>query len=478
MRVSFLLNLGYRKIRASRGREKKVRCHYLRDWSGTEVPAYLIFPPIDQMTAAAYVSGLGHEAQIVDGNIGDLSHDELAQKGSKFEPDWVILSSGWESQQSDLDFAHRVKEVRPSCKIAMSGPNATHDPGPILNGDSPVDVVVLGELEGGLRGILAGDLDDNCAYRVNGGNTVRGRRTLIEDLDSLPFPARDLVPNEKYRLPFARKNPVTSLISSRGCPHGKCSFCVGNLYSQGRVRYRSADNVLGELEEIRFRYNIPEVMFRDQCFGGDRGIAELICEGMIKRNLGLFWRASMRVDLVDRDFLLLMRRAGCHSISFGFESPFQEVLDRNNKGITIKQSIHAARWAREAGMETSGGFMLALNGDRPDAYKGILRFALELKIDYPQFNITTVFPSTEISSRVEVSDTPDSRYGYGCPFNDSQADGPTLRRQLFWLYFRFYFRIGYILGRIRKIRSPDDALRLLRTAWAVFIYPIYYGKGM
>jgi len=475
MRVSFLINVGSRRVKTLLGGEKTVRCHYLRDWSGTEVPAYLIFPPIDQMTAAAYVAEAGHPVQLVDGNVERFTDAQLVRRAVDFAPDWVVLSSGWESQAADLAFARLVKERVPGCRIAMSGPNATHDPAAFL-GDGAVDTVILGELEGGLRGILAGDSDDNCAVRDSDGRTILGRRTLIDDLDSLPFPARHLVPNAKYRLPFARKNPVTSVLASRGCPHSRCVFCVGNLYSLGRIRHRSADNVLAELEELAVRYRIPEFMFRDQCFAGDRAIAERICEGMIARGLGLFWRASIRVDRVDRDFLRLMRRAGCHLVSFGFESPFQDVLDRNAKGITLEQSRQAAGWAREAGMETSGGFMLALDGDRPDAYKRMLSFAKELELDYPQFNITTVFPSTELAAAVAPSDAPDSRYGAGCPFNDAQVDVRTLRRQLFQLYFRFYFRPGYLVKRLRRIGSLDDALRLVRTAWAVFVYPLYYGK--
>lgn len=242
------------------------------------------------------------------------------------------------------------------------------------------------------------------------------------------------------------------------------------------VRHRSADNVLGELEEIRTIYRIPEFMFRDQCWGADRSIATAILEGMVQRQLGLTWRASTRVNLVDQPFLELMQKAGCHSISFGFESPSQDVLDKNNKGITVEQSRQAARWAKQAGMEVSGGFLIALKGDRSDAHRKLLRFAIELGVDFPQFNITTVFPSTELYDQAAQSEQTDSGYGPGCPFNVNSADQKVVRKKLRWLYLRFYLRPSYLVQRLRKVRSFADALRLFRIGWGVLIYPLLYGR--
>ncbi len=361
-------------------------------------------------------------------------------------------------------------------KACLSGPNVTLSPDLVLYPGSAIDLVILGEIEGGLRGLMDGNPEDNCSYLDHKGDIKRGKRTLIEDLDGIPFPARDLICNECYTLPFAPRNPVTSMLISRGCPHSKCRFCNGNTYALGAYRCRSADNILAEIDEVVNRFKIPGINFRDQCFSGNQDLVENICREIINRSWDITWRASTRVDCVDKDLLELMARAGCHQISFGFETDDQEVLDAIGKGITVTQARKAASWAKKAGMEISGGLMLSLPGEKPDAHLRLLKYAKQLKIDYPQFQLTCVMPGAQLHD--ETQPVTKSRYADDCPFilNPNTDSEKLMLRKLSTLYLRFYFRPGYIINRLKKIKSGSQLRQTTITAFKILGYPFLYNK--
>lgn len=419
------------------GRTLLKHCHYLRDWSALYTPAYVPFPPLDLMYAAAYLRAHGHTAHIIESSIKHLTHDKTVKIIRGINPDFVAIPTSYVGFLDDKYFARLIRSQVPQARIIFMGPLVTHSPAQALS-DGSADFVTLGEPELALRGIAEGDLTRNVAYK-KGDSIVSGQRTLL-DLAELPLPARDLVDNQAYRYAiFNRKNPVTAMTISRGCPYSKCKFCFVNLYSMEQIRYRELEAIKAEIQEIVYKYKISEIFFRDQNFTSNRELVMSICEYIISNNIPILWRASTRVDLVDPELLQTMRRAGCYQISMGFESASQAALDANNKGITLEQSRQAARWAKEAGLEILGFFMVGMMGESVETLGDTPRFARELGVDFVQFTMADLIPGSPVDGELA----------------EQVKAFPTrlLNAHVRNAYLGFYLRPGYIWKHIKRIDS-------------------------
>lgn len=368
--------------------------HLLRDWSGANLYGDVAIPPLDLIYAAAYLRKYSYDVQIIEASIKHLPHKKVVRIIEEDHPDFVFLPSTYYSLGDDKYLAWLIRESAPKVKIIFAGPLITYNPSLVLS-DNTADFVALGEYEFPLLNIVKGDYAENVAYK-SGNEIICGKRKLL-DLNELPMPARDLIDNQAYRYAiFNKRNPVTTMTISRGCPHSKCKFCHSPLYTLGEIRYRNIDSITDEINEIVFKYKMGEIFFRDQVFTADRDFVCKICEYIISNNINILWRASTRVDLVDKELLTLMHRAGCYQISFGFESNSQRSLDINNKGITIEQSRQTAQWTKEAGIEILGLFMVGMLGDTRESLKRLFKFTQELDVDFAQFNETYLVPGVSV----------------------------------------------------------------------------------
>jgi radical SAM superfamily enzyme YgiQ (UPF0313 family) len=200
--------------------------HFNRDWCGGELPASVIFPPLDLATTAAYLESKGISTRLLDANALHMRHKAVLNILCSEKPDFVGIPSAWGSLQDDLGLAAQIKTVSPKTKVVLSGPNVTIDPSVALAAGS-VDYVILGELELPFFDLVIGDTSFNLAYMEN-GSVVSRERKFISDLDILPFAMRTSLPNHLYKAPFALKNPFTLMMTSRGCPY-PCSFCQSKI---------------------------------------------------------------------------------------------------------------------------------------------------------------------------------------------------------------------------------------------------------
>jgi radical SAM superfamily enzyme YgiQ (UPF0313 family) len=429
-------------------------CHFLRDWSGSYILGYIPFPPLDLIYAAAYIRACGHDTHIIEASVKHWPHKKVADIIKEKSPDFVLIPSTYFSLDDDKYLASLIRCSLPDGKIIFAGPLVTYDPSLALS-DRSADFVILGDLEVPLLNIIRSDYNENIAYKEN-GKIICGKRKLY-DLNELPIPARDLIDNQAYNFAvFNKKNPVTTMTISRGCPHSKCKFCHSPLYTLGEIRYRSADSILEEINEIVFKYKFKEIFFRDQTFTANRELVSKICEYIIKNNIPILWRASTRVDLVDKELLTLMHKAGCYQLSFGFESCSQRTLDMNVKGITIEQSRNAAKWAKEAGIEILGLFQFGMLGDTEDSMRQLFKFVLELDVDYANFNAYFLIPGNPI---------------YDEYLHDKSILLPQelTKKYAISAYIKFYFRPKYLLKQLTKIKSLKELMFLFRTGLDAFL---------
>lgn len=289
--------------------------------------------------------------------------------------------------------ASLVKSINSDIKVIVGSYHPTFHPEDVLQ-NPDIDFAVMGEGEIPLLSLIQEIKKDtprwetlpSICFRDNDGQ-IRSTppSSRLEDLDSLPFPARDLVLYSNYD--FYLVHPV---ITARGCPY-KCTFCSDVRFWAGRVRRRSVANVLKELTLLKETYRkMDYVDIVDGTFTYDRKYLEQFCQALIEKELNISWRCFARYDTVDRDILKLMRKAGCSVLYFGLESGSDRVLDNVDKNITVNKIVETSKVMRSSGIISVTSVLLGLPSERKEDIEETIRIMREFKTDF--FDVHTFIP--------------------------------------------------------------------------------------
>ena len=253
-------------------------------------------------------------------------------------PGAVIWSTGTPSIESDLELASFIKGCDDKVTTVVFGTHVTVLDKECLTAFPAIDCIIRNEPEMTLAVLVKTLTEGGCltdvagiTFRTDTGTTVANPpRPYLEDLDSLPLPAWHLLDLDRYRLPLKGK-PFLMVAPLRGCPFN-CSFCTCQTYYGKRLRKRSVESVLRELEYDGERFGIRDFFIWAETFVVDRAYVAALCRGIIERGLRISWTSNSRVDTVDKELLTLMAQAGCWMISYGIESGSQKILDEADKG--------------------------------------------------------------------------------------------------------------------------------------------------
>jgi anaerobic magnesium-protoporphyrin IX monomethyl ester cyclase len=358
------------------------------------------FPPLGLGYIAASLRKHGVKVELVDCTF--MTREEAIAKVKVSKPDVIGFYSMFSMKKTSVEMA---KLLRGDCRLLfVGGPLPTLDPKGYLD---VFDVVVLGEGEDAMVEIA------ECAERNRGFSGVRGiaykddgevrftsRREFVEDLDSLPFPSRDLFDNEAYKRHYVGRfgYSISPLITSRGCPFS-CDFCSRPVFGQS-FRSRSATSVVDEVEEI-VGLGYDRVWFADDCFTLNRDRLLAVCDELVKRRLNVDWECLSRVDTMDREVAAKMRSAGCVRVFFGIESGTDKVLSLMQKQITVEQARKAVYNAKAAGLQVGAFFILGYPGENDETVLDTVRFASGLPLDYLSFTLPYPIPGTALFDRVK-----------------------------------------------------------------------------
>lgn len=431
-------------------------------------------PPLNDLYAATHCRQEGVEVVFLDAQMEPERYQGLVREGFR-GIDAVVMLSSTQSFQEDVGTIKGIKRLNPRVRAVLFGSHPTFMPTYCLAEES-VDFLVQGEPEETLKELIhtiinrgdPGQVPGVCFREKNGKIKVNPRRPFLK-MDDLPIPDRSLLPaRADYFNPVVKRLPYTTMQTSRGCP-GRCIFCTAPGFYGNKYRYRSPENVLAELQEVK-RLGFREVFFRDETFTANRARNLIICEAMIRRNLDLSWIANGRVDMVDRESMELMKRAGCHMLKFGVESGCDAILTAYRKGTTTRQAAAAFRLAREVGLETHAHFVMGGPGETPATLQQTVDFAKELRPTTVSFGILTPYPGTELFDRVaqkhpEIRDGSDSNMenlhvqGFYAE-SICALKGEDLSRAVVRAYRHFYFRPSYLFERLSKIRTLEELVIL------------------
>jgi anaerobic magnesium-protoporphyrin IX monomethyl ester cyclase len=297
----------------------------------------------------------------------------------------------------------KIRKTSPSTKIVVGGAHPTVLQEQTLAELPEIDFAVVGEgdvtfveLLEALSGKRRLDTIAGLIFRDSGGGVVKNApRPVIDDLDSLPTPARHLLPMALYKPAgsYYRRLPSYYLMTARGCPYA-CTYCSQPL---GRkYRHWSIARIIREMEVLIREYGAREIIFRDETFTVDKRHIRELCGELMKKGLHrkVAWSCTTRVDCVTPELLTLMKAAGCWEIHYGIESGSQRLLDLIRKGITLGQVRDAVKWTRAAGIEIKGFFILGLPTETLAESRQTIEFAKELDMDWAQFTLAVPFPGT------------------------------------------------------------------------------------
>ena len=363
-------------------------------------------PHLGLLMLAAVLRKAGYRVQILDAAAQSTGYEDTLTEAKKFQPDIIALTAVTPSIIKTVKLASMMKETFPSIPIVIGGPHFTAVPEQTLS-DYPVfDYGVVGEGEETIielvEALSTGKTPSNIsglAFRKNGKVCFAPPRPPIKDLDSLPFPAWELLdgfPSRYHPALFKyKKLPATHIISARGCPN-KCIFCDTSVFSR-QIRFHSSEYVLEMIGYLKKNFGIKEIIFEDDQFLIKKKRVARICEGILKAKWNISWCCSGRVNSVTNPELLnLMKRSGCWQISYGIESGNQKILDFAKKAITINQIEKAVRLTQEAGILSKGYFIFGLPYETEETMKNTIRFARRIPLnDISAFTLTP-FPGSEM----------------------------------------------------------------------------------
>jgi len=440
-------------------------------------------PPLGLAYIAAYIRQRGHHCRIIDSLVQPSLLNNLNDLTAEFDVIGITIVSTYAFRAIQLIKA--LKEHKHCPVVVVGGPHATAMPASMLaNG---ADYVVVGEGEQTMLEFVE-RMDTNGSEMRNirglmyldGKDPVyAGPRSRIESLDLIPLPARDLLPMHLYRSSVARssRQPSHSMLASRGCP-GVCSFCSKMIFGT-KVRYFSAERIVEEFLLLQNRYGAKDVAVWDDNFVANEERVLSVCEQLLHKGFRCSWSVEARIDGVNREVLLALKRAGCTFICYGIESGSQRVLDHMNKRIRKEQIRDTIRLTKEIGLSIRGYFMMGVPTETLGEMKETIRFSKELDVDVASYTLFCPLPGTlEYQRALRTGTFPDPEYylhrvvpEVNFPDEPLYIPAGMTSRELMKIhrkaYTRYYLRLKTLFRRLAEIRSLSDLPPLFQGAWTL-----------
>lgn len=433
----------------------------------------VIAPPL----GIAYMAGVLQEnnidVEILDASAEDMDFKDVEKELLKRKPDLVALTALTPTIGRALETAQVVKETLPDAIVVMGGYHPTFNFIETLE-DENVDIVIRGEGEYIMLNLVQALENQSSLHDVKGivfedknskEIVVNPEAPLIQDLDELPFPALNLLPMKKYRL-LDMDTHMTTMITTRGCPM-QCSFCSSAAMHGKKIRERSVENIVDEIEYLKTNYDIDTIAFMDDTFTLKKRKVMAICDEILKRNIEIMWGCTSRVDTLDEKLLKKMKEAGCITIFIGVESADQQQLDNMCKNTTIAKIENAFKIAHKLKIRTIASVALGMPGDTKEIMNKTVKFVHKLKSNYAIYSLATPYPGTRFykeafeKNLIKIKDW--SKYTLITPILETiDCSLNDMRKIQAKAFMKFYLRPHYIIRQFLQ-----DGPYLLKTIFGV-----------
>jgi anaerobic magnesium-protoporphyrin IX monomethyl ester cyclase len=443
-----------------------------------------MYPPLGLLYVAAGLQAwTDAQVELLDAPALNLDQKAIAERIARAGPDVIGIQAMTFTLIDAIQTVRTVKSVCPGAHVCLGGPHVNLYPEETL-GIPGVDSLVLGEGErtfAEMVNALANGADPaavpGVAVAHNGKLSATQARPLESNLDTLPQPARNLIDNSLYWSVLAKRRPVTTAMTSRGCPM-KCIFCdrphLGKTF-----RCRSAQSVVDEMEDC-IKHGIRELFLYDDTFTIKRHRIFEIRDEIKRRRLDVHWDIRARADTLDTEVVEAMKEAGVARIHIGVESGSPRILKIMKKGITVEQASNAFELCRRFGITSLAYFMLGNPTETHPDIDMTMQFIRQCRADYAHIAITTPFPGTELYCMGlaqgvfkrdhwrEFAANPDENFQPPAwTENFTQQDLEDIRHQA---YRAFYCRPGRLIRQLFAVRSVKELWTKVRVG-ARLLFP-------
>jgi len=397
------------------------------------------------------------QVKIIDARNLRMSNAQVVEQAKKFAPDLIGISAiNFEADQVHK-LTRLLKGALGPVPIVLGGPYASANRDAILEQDADLDYVVVCEGEqsffelvqklekqepvAGVAGII---------FREDGAVKFTGERAVIDDLDQLDFDWELVNPRSYYRRRGRNSENIVkyshktlTILTSRGCPYG-CIFCH-NIFGR-KFRKRSAENVVNEIALLKEKYSVEELEIVDDSFNMDLKRAKQICRAIIERKLKIHIALpnGIRGDIVDEEFLDLLKQAGFYRIAFAVESASPRIQEIMKKKIDLEKVKWAISEVSKRGMIATGYFIMGFPTETEQDIRMTIDFARSSKLNVASFFYLNPFPGTEVAKMAGEEKVLDKLFrDYSTmTVNLSAVDDQTLHRLNKAAYRGFYVSPG------------------------------------
>src|SRR3989338_5232142 len=369
-----------------------------------------IIPPVSLGLLATHIRDY-HSVKILDALKEGLNGTAVAKMVKREDIDVVGFQIWTKDIHNVREISNIIKSLRPDTKIIVGGIHPTVSPeGTMRFFDKSIDFAYQGEGEIGFKLFLDAIESDEgpvAMKKVAGvvwkeGYDIKvNNNKLNENLDSLGFPAWDMMPPSTYpKAPhgaFYRNFPITPIIITRGCPF-PCTFCGAAVVSGKKIRSRTVEHAIEELKLLKTTFGVKEFQIEDDNFTLNNKYVETFCERLLELGLNLTWSFpnGIRLDTVDKNLLDLMKRAGCYAINFGIESGSPRILKMIQKQITMDEIARQLRMVSDVGLDIGAFFIIGFPTETEGEIMETMRFARELPLDRIGVSYFQPFPGTAL----------------------------------------------------------------------------------
>ncbi|RMH29330.1 MAG: radical SAM protein [Candidatus Hydrogenedentota bacterium] len=432
----------------------------------------VVFPPVELGVLAAMARQRGAEVLLRDYPTVHATKADYLRDLEAFQPDLILLNATVHTIQDDLEAFALARERFPNVVTIAKGEALAVSAEEIFPQYAQVlDFIIDGEPELTFCDILEDvpreKIPGAIWWEQQAGVVRNPSRPLLEDLDQLPLPARDLMDHSLYRSP-ENNRPITAIYAQRGCP-AKCIFCPAGSMFEYRVRERSVSHVMSELKECVEKYGIRDFLFHGDTFTLHKRWVIDLCKAIVEEGLDIHWGCNSRVDTIDDERAEWLKRAGCWVVAFGFEHGSQMMLDKMKKGARAQRAFDAVATCRRHGLKVHGFFVIGLPWETRETLEECYQFAKALDPDFFDFNIAYPLPGTEfyeIAKNDGLFELPDPKEGgYAVAavrtYSLSSQELTEWRRRAL---LRMYSRPRYVMRMLRHAAATGNTRHYARAA--------------
>ena len=372
----------------------------LRD-NGHKVQIYDADANVDKSSRMDYSDLESKYPEYLKG-VNDLSHpiwNDLRKTLKDIKPDLVGINLFTTKLAAGFRTAQITKEILHDIPVVIGGPHPSVNADEALRISPFVDYAIRGEGERAFLQLVEA-LEHKKPYSEIKGLSYKQDRqvrhnpdvSFIDDLDRIPYPAKDLLINsDSYT-----SEDMGLIMTGRGCPYS-CTFCSSSGVWKKIARFRTIENVIGEVKEIQSKYNTSQFSFKDDTFTVKRKRVFEFCKAIKKNNLKINWECNARVNLIDKEMLSEMKSAGCNSIKVGIESGSDRILSEvMNKGINVSTIKHAAKVLHASGIHWTGYFLMGIPTETKSEMLQTLALMQEIKPDFASLSVLEPYPGTKM----------------------------------------------------------------------------------